>query len=105
MAKSTQYRSERDSMGQFQVPADAYYGANTMRAILNFPISNLRFSRSFIEAIANIKLAAAQTNIELGLLDQDIGEAIVQASEEIAQGKFDDQFVVDIFPDRFRYFD
>jgi len=97
LAKSTQYRSERDSMGQFQVPADAYYGANTMRAILNFPISNLRFSRSFIEAIANIKLAAAQTNIELGLLDQDIGEAIVQASEEIAQGKFHDQFVVDIF--------
>ncbi|SVB92224.1 uncharacterized protein METZ01_LOCUS245078, partial [marine metagenome] len=55
-------------MGEFKVPSDAYYGANTMRAVLNFPISELRFSRSFIEAVANIKLAAAQTNMELGLL-------------------------------------
>ena len=97
MTKDTEYRNERDSMGQFLVPADAYYGANTMRAKVNFPISNLRFSRSFIEAIANIKLTAAQTNVELGLLNKDIGEAIIEASKEIAQGKFDDQFVVDIF--------
>ena len=97
MTKDTEYRNERDSMGQFLVPADAYYGANTMRAKVNFPISNLRFSRSFIKAIANIKLTAAQTNVELGLLNKDIGEAIIEASKEIAQGKFDDQFVVDIF--------
>ena len=63
MTKDTEYRNERDSMGQFLVPAGAYYGANTMRAKVNFPISNLRFSRAFIEAIANIKLTAAQTNV------------------------------------------
>ena len=60
-----QYRKERDSMGEFQVPADAYYGANTMRAKLNFPISDLRFPRSFIRALGQIKQAAAQVNSEL----------------------------------------
>ena len=63
-------------MGEFQVPINAYYGANTMRAVLNFPISDLRFSRSFIEAIATIKLAAAKANMELDLLDNKIGAAI-----------------------------
>ena len=59
MTDTGEYRKERDSMGEFQVPINAYYGANTMRAVLNFPISDLRFSRSFIEALATIKLAGA----------------------------------------------
>tara|TARA_B100000519_G_C14250214_1_gene442043 strand:- start:256 stop:1617 length:1362 start_codon:yes stop_codon:yes gene_type:complete len=84
-------------MGEFQVPSNAYYGANTMRAVLNFPISDLRFSRSFINAIATIKKTAAQVNMELGLLDSDLGNAITQAAQEVAEGKFDNQFVVDIF--------
>ena len=97
MSEQTKYRTERDSMGEFKVPSSAYYGANTMRAVLNFPISELRFSRSFIEAIARIKLAAAQTNMELGLLEDNLGEAIIKAATEVAAGDFDDQFVVDIF--------
>ncbi|MCH8309404.1 MAG: class II fumarate hydratase [Chloroflexi bacterium] len=84
-------------MGEFDVPIDAYYGANTMRAVLNFPISDLRFPRSFIRAIASIKLAAAQVNVELGLLDSKLADAIISAATEVAEGKFDDQFVVDIF--------
>ena len=69
MTDTSEYRREQDSMGEFQVPINAYYGANTMRAVLNFPISDLRFSRSFIEAIGTIKLAAAKVNMELDLLD------------------------------------
>jgi len=72
MADSSSYRLERDSMGEFKVPADAYYGAQTMRAVLNFPISNLRFSRSFIRAIGQVKSAAAQVNSELDLLDSEL---------------------------------
>ena len=94
---TNEYRTEKDSMGEFQVPSNAYYGANTMRAVLNFPISDLRFSRSFINAIATIKKTAAQVNMELGLLDSDLGNAITQAAQEVAEGKFDSQFVVDIF--------
>ncbi|MCH2316406.1 MAG: class II fumarate hydratase [SAR202 cluster bacterium] len=84
-------------MGKFDVPIDAYYGANTMRAVLNFPISELRFPRSFIRAIASTKLAAAQVNAELGELDSKLADAIVSAATEVADGKFDDQFVVDVF--------
>ncbi len=91
------YRSERDSMGEFQVPADAYYGANTMRAVLNFPISDLRFPRSFICALGQIKQAAAQVNAELGLLDETLADAIERSAQEVMDGKLDDQFVVDIF--------
>ena len=97
MSEQIEYRKEQDSMGEFQVPKDAYYGANTMRAVLNFPISQLRFSRSFIRAIAQVKLAAAETNMQLGLIEERIGKAIVQASQEVSEGKFDEQFVVDIF--------
>ena len=97
MSKQIEYRKEQDSMGEFQVPKNAYYGANTMRAVLNFPISQLRFSRSFIRAIAQVKLAAAETNMQLDLIESSIGKAIVQASQEVSEGKFDDQFVVDIF--------
>ena len=97
MTYQTHFRKERDSMGEFDVPANAYYGANTMRAVLNFPISDLRFPRSFIRALAQIKLAAAQTNRELDLLDSERADAIAQAAQEVADGGLDDQFVVDIF--------
>ncbi|MCL4532296.1 MAG: class II fumarate hydratase [Actinobacteria bacterium] len=90
-------RTERDSMGEMMVPADAYYGAQTMRAVQNFPISGTRFPRRFIQALGLIKLAAAETNIELGLLDAGIGNAVVQAAREVAEGKLDDQFVLDIY--------
>ena len=93
----TEKRIERDSMGEFEVPVDAYYGAQTMRAVVNFPISDLRFPRSFIRALANVKLAAAHTNADLGLLDSDISAAIAAAAQEIAEGKLDSEFVVDIF--------
>ena len=93
----TEKRIERDSMGEFEVPVDAYYGAQTMRAVVNFPISDLRFPRSFIRALANVKLAAAHTNADLGLLDSDISAAIATAAQEVADGKLDSEFVVDIF--------
>ena len=71
-------RIERDSMGEMAVPADAYYGAQTMRAVQNFPISGIRFPRRFIRALGLIKLAAAETNVELGLLDQRLAETIAR---------------------------
>ena len=97
MATDPNVRIERDSMGPVEVPIDAYYGASTRRAELNFPISDLRFPRSFIRALALIKLAAARVNVKLGLLDEQKCDAIVEAAQEVAQGRFDDQFVVDIF--------
>ena len=97
MSERQQFRVERDSMGEFHVPADAYYGAQTMRAVENFPISGLRFPRSFIRAIGQVKLAAAQVNRNLGLLDAVRADAIGRASSEVADGMHDDQFVVDIF--------
>jgi fumarate hydratase, class II len=94
---STQFRNETDSLGEVRVPADAYYGAQTARALENFPISGLRFSRGFIRALGLIKKHAAATNTELGLLEQRLASAIEQAAQEVADGKFDAQFVVDIF--------
>jgi fumarate hydratase class II len=91
------FRIERDSMGEMQVPADAYYGAQTQRAVLNFPISGIRFSRPFIRALGLIKRAAAEVNMDLGLLDARIGGAIVAASREVADGRLDAEFVLDIF--------
>jgi fumarate hydratase class II len=90
-------RVERDSLGELRVPVSAYYGVQTMRARENFPISDLRFPRRFIRALAQIKGAAAQVNLELGLLDRTPAEAIVAAAREVADGRFDDQFVLDIF--------
>jgi fumarate hydratase class II len=84
-------------MGDMQVPTDAYYGASTQRAVLNFPISDLRLPTAFNRALALIKQAAAQVNMELGLLDSTVGEAIVGAAREIIDGRMDDQFVVDVF--------
>jgi fumarate hydratase class II len=90
-------RIEKDSMGEMSVPADALYGAQTQRAVENFPISNLRFSREFIRALGLIKLAAARTNMELGLLDKKAGGAIVRAAQEVIDGNLDNHFVLDIF--------
>ena len=97
MASEHPTRTERDSMGPMEVPADAYYGASTQRAVLNFPISGLRFGRPFIRMLGLIKGAAARVNLELGLLDKRLAEAIAQAAREVADGTLDDQFVVDIF--------
>src|SRR5579859_1618625 len=90
-------RIERDSMGEMRVPINAYYGASTQRAFLNFPIGNLRFPREFIQALGQIKQAAAQTNAELGTVDAKLAKAIVQAAQEVIDGKLDEHFVLDIF--------
>jgi len=90
-------RIERDSMGEMEVPADALYGASTQRAVLNFPISGKRMPRRFLRALALIKLAAAQTNAELELLDPDIADAIAAAAAAVADGDHDDQFPIDIY--------
>jgi fumarate hydratase class II len=84
-------------MGEMRVPAGALYGAQTQRAVENFPISNLRFPREFIRAMGLIKLAAATANMDLGLIDKKIGNAIVKAAQEVADGKLDEHFVLDIF--------
>jgi fumarate hydratase class II len=90
-------RVERDSMGEMEVPLDALYGASTQRAVLNFPISGQRFPRRFIRALALIKLAAAETNAELGLLAPDVAAVIAAAAGEVAAGSHDDQFPIDIY--------
>ncbi len=94
---SEEYRIEKDSMGEMQVPSEAYYGAQTQRAVLNFPISGLRFPRPFIRAMGLIKKAAAEANRELGAVSPEIAQAIAQACDEVIQGKLDDHFVLDIF--------
>ncbi len=91
------YRIEKDSMGELQVPVAALYGAQTQRAINNFPISGLTMPAAFIKTVALIKQTAAKVNIELGVLDNTRGEAIIQAAEEIIQGQHVEQFPVDIF--------
>jgi len=97
MSTTEETRIERDSMGEMQVPAHAYWGASTHRAVLNFPISDLRFPRQFIRALGQIKQAAAQVNESLGTVDPLIAEAIVQAAQEVIDGKLDNHFVLDIF--------
>ncbi len=93
----TRYRETKDSMGVVRVPENAYYGAQTQRAVDNFPISALTLPPEFINALAMIKKAAAEVNRDLGLLDQEMAAAIAQAAEEVIQGKQYDQFVVDVF--------
>src|SRR3954462_10639356 len=95
--QSQQFRTEKDSMGEMKVPADAYYGASTARAVENFPISDLRFNRRFIEAMGLIKWACADVNQKLGLFDEKRKSLIQQAAQEVMDGKLDAQFVVDIF--------
>ena len=93
----TDYRIERDSMGEMQVPKEAMYGASTARAVANFPVSNLRIPPEFIKALGNIKLAAATVNESLDRLDADKAEAIRQAAKEVADGQWNAEFVLDIF--------
>ena len=92
-----EYRTEKDSMGELQVPADALYGAQTQRAVDNFPISGLTVPREFIRALGLIKSSCAMTNQELGLLDQNIANAILDAARRVSDGELDDHFPVDIF--------
>src|SRR6266496_4339995 len=97
LAVAKRTRMERDSMGEMEVPADAYYGASTQRAVLNFPISGQPFPRRFIRALGLVKRAAAQTNRELGLLPRRRARAIAAAAQEVIDGKLDDQFPIDIY--------
>ena len=90
-------RKEQDSMGDMLVPDDAYYGAQTQRAVENFPISGIPISKSMIQALAKIKRSAAIVNNELGLLDGERKNAIVQAADEIIEGKFYSQFPIDVY--------
>lgn len=91
------YRIERDSLGEMEVPADAYWGAQTQRAVGNFPVSGLTFQRRFIRALGIVKKAAAEANLELGLLEEDKADPILEAATEVIDGEHDDQFPVDIF--------
>jgi len=90
-------RVEKDSLGEIEVPADALYGAQTMRAVRNFPVSGMRPYRAFVWSMAAIKQAAAMVHMDLGLLDEERGQAIVQAAQEVIDGRWDDHFVVDPF--------
>ena len=92
-----EFRTEKDSMGEFQVPIDSKFGASTARAVDNFPISNLKFSRSFIKALGEVKKACAQVNLKNELLDKKIADSIVDSAQQIINGEHDKDFVVDIF--------
>jgi len=95
--QDVKFRIEKDTMGEVRVPAHVYYGAETQRAVDNFPVSGLRLPRVFIRAMGIIKKYAAQVNKELGLLDPKIAKAVMAAADEVAVGKMDEQFVVDVF--------
>ena len=91
------YRTESDSLGEMRVPADAYWGAQTQRAVENFPISGITFGRRFVRALGIVKKAAARANRDLGLLDDDVADAVVEAADEVIAGDHDDEFPVDVF--------
>jgi fumarate hydratase class II len=91
------YRVERDTMGQVKVPLNALYMAQTQRALENFPVSGLKFGRSFIQSLGLIKGAAASVNQELQILDRRVAKAIRLAAKEVANGRHDEHFPVDIF--------
>jgi fumarate hydratase class II len=97
MAKEQGFRIEQDSLGQVSVPEDALYGAQTQRAVDNFPISGLTLPRAFIRALGLIKASAAVANATLGRLDGDVAEAIVNAADAVAKGHYDEQFPIDVF--------
>src|SRR6185436_9765301 len=90
-------RTERDALGEFAVPAGAYYGIQTARAVENFPISGLRAHPDLVTATILIKKAAALANMDLGRLDRRVGDAIVAAANEVLAGQLRDQFVVDVY--------
>ncbi|RBI61897.1 aspartate ammonia-lyase [halophilic archaeon] len=91
------YRIEEDSLGEMRVPSDAYWGAQTQRAVENFPISGITFGRRFVRALGVVKKAAAQANRDLDLIDEEEADAIVAAADEVIAGEHDDQFPVDVF--------
>lgn len=91
------FRIEKDSMGELRVPADALYGAQTQRAVDNFPLSGLRMPPAFIQAVALVKKTAARVNLELGVLEEDIALAISAAADEVLEGRHADQFPLDVF--------
>ncbi|GGT83047.1 fumarate hydratase class II [Streptomyces lateritius] len=91
------YRIEHDSMGEVRVPAHAKWRAQTQRAVQNFPVSGQRLERSHIEALARIKAAAAKVNAALGVIDQDLADAVMAAAAEVAEGRWDEHFPVDVF--------
>ncbi len=93
----TDYRIEKDSMGELQVPADALYGAQTQRAVENFPVSDLRMPRAMIRALGLIKAACAQVNRDYGDLDEALAESIMATAKRLAEGEFDAHFPIDIF--------
>src|SRR3989304_3020403 len=93
----TEFRVEKDTMGDVRVPADALWGPQTQRAVDNFPISGFRFPRVFIESIALVKRSVAEANAELGLLDPKLAQAIVAAANEVAEGRHDAHFPLDIY--------
>src|SRR5437764_9901944 len=95
MAKG--FRSETDPLGALQVPADAYYGVQTQRAVENFPISGLRAPADLVTATILVKKAAAEANASLGRLNPEIAGAIIKAADEILSGSLRDQFVVDVY--------
>ena len=93
----TEFRTERDSMGEVSVPTAAKWRSQTQRAVENFPISGVRLERAQIRALAQIKAAVASVRRELGLMEPDLADAIVSAAESVAAGEHDDQFPVDVF--------
>ena len=97
MSGEAKYRIEKDSMGEVRVPAGALYKAQTQRAVDNFPISGIRFSRTFLQALGLVKAAAAGANRDLGLMDGDMAEAVRAAAMEVAEGKHDAHFPIDVF--------
>ena len=94
---TSDFRIEKDSMGEFKVPVDAKYGASTARAVDNFPVSELKFSRAFIKALGEIKKACAEINFKNNLLDENTKSSVVQAAQKVIDGDYDKDFVVDIF--------
>lgn len=94
---ASEFRIEKDSMGEFKVPVDAKYGASTARAVDNFPVSELKFSRAFIKALGEIKKACAEINFKNNLLDENTKSSVVQAAQKVIDGDYDKDFVVDIF--------
>lgn len=93
----SEFRIEKDSLGEVRVPAAAYYGAQTQRAVDNFAVSGLKPYRAFVWSMAVIKRAAAEVNRDLGVLDARLANAIIQAADEVIAGKWDAEFVVDPF--------
>ena len=97
MTEQQPTRIEKDTMGEMEVPAHAYWGASTQRAVLNFPIGNLRYPPDFIHMLGRIKAAAARANAGLGLLDSGVADAVIAAATEVVDGHWDAHFVVDLF--------